>query len=153
MTSTTEPRIRGERVLARRALQIGLALGVIAAAAPVFDLFVTASIESHVRSAYEGWSAGTVAMDRNAITGYLVVIGILGIVGWVGALWALRTRIAFPVSVTLFVVGTVLALVTASSSGGAYDTIVPVQFGTLALLPSVPGLAAVVVLWRARKFR
>lgn len=151
MTSTSKPLVRGTNVPARRTLQVGLALGVLAAAAPVFDVFVTGSIGAHVRGAYPNWTADTVAMDRNAIAGYLAVVGVLGIAGWVGALWALRTRGAPAVALVLFVVGAVMAMVTASSAGGAYDTIVPKQFGALVLLPLVPGLIAVVLLWRRRK--
>jgi hypothetical protein len=134
----------------RRALYAGLALTVLTTLAPLIDLVTADSIGDHVRAAYPDWPADSVAADRNAITIYLVAVGVLGIAGW---LWSIvgvarGKRWARWVSTTLFVLGATIALIDVSFGSAPYDTIVPTFHGTLGVLPPLAGVVAVVGLWR-----
>jgi hypothetical protein len=134
----------------RNLLLAGLASTVLVALLPVLDVATVDSIGDHVREAYPQWSADSVAADRAAITGYLVALGLLGAIGWA---WTLRllprrpTR-ARTVAATMLVLGALMALTTLSYGGEAYDTIVPLPYGVLGLVPVGFGVAAVVRLWQ-----
>lgn len=134
----------------RNLLRAGLATTVLVALLPVLDVATVDSISDHVRNAYPAWSAESVAADRAAITGYLVAVGALGALGWAWTLWLLprRPTRARTVGATLLVLGALTALTTLSYGGEAYDTIVPLQYGLLGLIPIGFGVAAVVRLWQ-----
>ncbi|GAB3829276.1 hypothetical protein [Kribbella italica] len=134
----------------KKALLAGLVLTVLATAAPLVNLMTVDSIGDHVRSAYPDWSAADVSKDRTAITAYLVVVGVLGLVGWLTTLAGVSRgkRWTRWVGTTLFAVGATVALIDVSVGGEAYKTIVPPFHGTLGLLPALAGLVAVVALWR-----
>lgn len=136
----------------RRALYGGLLLTVVATLAPVVDLMTVDTIGDHVRAAYPDWSADAVAKDRNAITIYLVAVGLLGLVGWVWSIVAVArgSRRLRAICTTLFVVGATVQLIGLSVGGEAYTTIVPPLHGVIGFLPSLAGLVAVAGVWRRR---
>ncbi|GAB2945125.1 hypothetical protein GCM10027280_37430 [Micromonospora polyrhachis] len=130
----------------------GLALTAITTLVPLIDLVTADTLTNHVRAAYPEWPAATVALDRNAIVGYLVAVGVLGIAGW---LWTIRgvTRHrnwARTVATIMFVLGVSAALLNLTFTGGAYDNVIPAQYSIPGLLPSLVGLVLVVLLWRGR---
>ncbi|MGH1564676.1 hypothetical protein [Mumia sp. DW29H23] len=133
----------------RDAAAIGLALQIVTTVLPLLDLAYFGTIESHVRDAYPAWPASDVALDRDAIAWSLVVIGVLGVVGWIVTIWSARRGRAVRAIVTsLFVVGTVVNLTVAGLGGEAYDTIVPLWLGvTTLVLPGLAGIAALVAAW------
>ena len=134
----------------RPALLAGLVLTVLATIAPLIDLLTADSIGDHVRAAYPDWSADLVAKDRNAITIYLVAVGVLGLAGWVWSIVAVArgNRRVRGIGTTLFLIGATVQLIGLSVGGEAYTTIVPTLHGVLGFLPSLAGLVAVVGLWR-----
>jgi len=134
----------------RNLLCAGLATTVLVALLPVLDVATVDSIGDHVRDAYPAWPADSVAADRAAITGYLVAVGLLGALGWAWTLRLLHRRPtrARTVGATLLVLGALTALTTLSYGGEAYDTIVPLPYGLLGLVPIGFGVAAVVRLWQ-----
>jgi len=134
----------------RNLLRAGMATTVLVALLPVLDAATVDSIGDHVRDAYPDWPADSVAADRAAITGYLVALGLLGAIGWAWTLRLLprRPARARTVAATLLVLGAAMALTTLSYGGEAYDTIVPLQYGLLGLVPVGFGVAAVVRLWQ-----
>lgn len=136
-----------------RYMYLGLALTVIAALAPALDMVTVDTVADHVRNAYPGWPDDLVAADRNAIVGYLAIVGVLGVGGWVWAIVGVRkqARRARLVCTVMFSLGAIMALTDLSFSGGAYTNVIPYLYGTLGLLPAVPGLLAVVRLWRPKQ--
>jgi hypothetical protein len=148
-TTTASPRTA---TYVRPALLTGLALTVLATVAPLIDLLTVDTIGDHVRAAYPDWSADLVTKDRNAITIYLVAVGVLGLAGWLWSLIALarNNRRLRAIATTLLILGATIQLTTLSVGGEAYKTIVPTLHGTLGVLPSLAGLVAVVGLWRRR---
>lgn len=135
---------------ARRVMYVGMALTAALMVAPLVDLATTDSIASHVRSAYPSWPDRLVNMDRNAITGWLGGVGLLGLVGWFWAIRAARPgkRSARWVGTIMFTLGLVISLTDASVGGGPYQQIVPLSYGLLGLLPVVVGLVAVILVWK-----
>lgn len=137
-----------------RYMYLGLALTVLAAVAPALDLVTLDIVADHVRNAYPNWPDDMVAADRNAIVGYMAGVGVLGIGCWLWAIAGVRKRSsrARLVSTILFSVGAIMALTDLTFSGEAYTTnVIPYLYGTLGLLPTVPGLLAVVRLWRPKQ--
>ncbi|MEU6249646.1 hypothetical protein [Glycomyces sp. NPDC047010] len=135
----------------RQALWIGLALQLALAALPLLDLATLDTITAHVRTAYPDWSAGDVALDRNAITWSLVGLGVLGAVGWLIALLRARRGAPRVTATVLFTLGLVTSLTLLGTGGENYDQIVPLGYGLLGLLPVLAGLAALVSVWRTAR--
>jgi len=133
-----------------QAVQIGVGMQVVCIVLPLLDLWLFGSVERHVQTAYPNWSATEIASDQTAIHSYLVAAGILGLLAWLGALWAIgRTWHARATITTLFVVGTVFGITNAGLGGDAYPTIVPLWLGiTLLCIPLLPGLTALLSVWR-----
>ncbi|TDC50303.1 hypothetical protein E1212_15520 [Jiangella ureilytica] len=142
-TRTTRPRTT-------RALQAGVVLQVVCLLLPLLDLWIFGTIERHVEAAYPEWGPDDVAVDRNAIAITLAVVGVLGLPGWAGALWATRRNTGLRATVTtLFALGMVTLLSVAAMGGEPYDRYVPLWLGTTTLLLlAVPGVAAVVAVFR-----
>lgn len=138
-----------------QAAQIGAVLQVLCIALPLLDLWVFGTVDQHVRDAYPNWGEADVSADRTAIIGYLVVVGVLGLFGWLGALWAARRDRGVRATVTtLFAVGMSVLLLDASMGGENYDQIVPLWLGlTLLILPALPGVTALVAAWTAKPQR
>lgn len=136
----------------RSFLYIGLVLTVLVTAAPLIDMVTVDTVADHVRGAYPNWPAGSVAADRAAIVGYLGIVGILGIGGW---LWSIRlvtrrANRARAAATSMFVLGALTALLNLTYGSGPYDRVVPMAYGLLGLLPVLAGAAAIVSLWRRR---
>jgi hypothetical protein len=139
----------------RKAAQIGVALQVICIALPLLDLWVFGTVERHVQRAYPEWGPETVALDRNAIVIYLAIVGVLGLVAWLGTIWATKRdwRVRGTVT-TLFVAGMGLLVLDAGLGGEAYDQIVPLWLGlTLLVIPALPGVTALVAAWSGQQQR
>lgn len=129
---------------------VGLLLTAVAAMAPLIDIALTDSVAQHVREAYPGWGRGTVSTERNAIVGWLVITGLMGVAGWLLAIRGAsggshRTR---RLAVTMLLLGAALALLNLTAAGEQYDVIVPTTFGALTATPVAEGVVAVGQLWR-----
>jgi hypothetical protein len=135
----------------RLLLWLGLVTTTLLVVLPLIDLATADTIGDHVRDAYPEWSADSVAADRAAITGYLAIVGGLGALGWAWALRVLprRPERARVIVTVMLALGALVALSNVSYGGEAYDTIVPLSYGVLGLVPVLIGIAAVVELWRA----
>jgi len=135
----------------RHLLRAGLVATALVALVPILDLVTVDTIRNHVRDAYPDWSAESVAADRAAITAYLVTVGALGALGWAWTLHLLtrRPERARVVGSVMLALGALVALTNVSYGGEAYETIVPLSYGLIGLIPVLVGVAAVVELWRA----
>lgn len=133
-----------------KVMYVGLLLTVVAALVPLVDLVLTDIVGGRVRAAYPDWPANVVATERNAIVGWLVVSGLLGVGGWLMSIRgvARARRWARPVAASWFLLGAALACLNLTVSGEEYDIIVPPVFGALTVLPVLAGLVAIVHLWR-----
>jgi hypothetical protein len=126
---------------------VGLALTVVALAAPAVDQLTAGTLAAHLQTVYAG--TGAVAPAASAITAYLVVVGLVGVLCWVATIQAARRRRrrAPAMAAAFLVLGAALALVdlTVTEYG---RPILPTWLGVLGLLPCLPGLVAVVLLAR-----
>ena len=149
MTVQDQVRTRPWQQVAQAAW-IGAALQAVCVALPLLDLWTFGSIERNVQGAYPRWDAAEVATDRNAIVGYLVAVGILGVLCGLGTVWAARRGRGVRATVTtLFTIGMLTLLTNATLGGEAYDRIVPLWLGlTLLAVPALPGLTALLAAWR-----
>lgn len=134
-------------------LTMAVAIGAVVQGAlallPVLDLWVIGSIERHVRTAYPDWGSAEVNADTTAIVIGMVIVGIVGVAGWLVALMAARRRGSARRTVTiLFVVGMTVLAVVAGLGGAEYDQIVPLWMGATTLAVSaVTGATAVLAAW------
>ncbi|TDE11196.1 hypothetical protein [Jiangella asiatica] len=148
--TTTAPARESRLDHVRGAMYAGLALTVLAALAPLIDIATVDTIGDHVRDAYPRWPDSTVATERNAIAGYLAAVWLIGVAGWILTMRAVagRRRSARRIAVTMFTLGTLVALTNLSIPGGEYERIVPPAHGALGLLPVAVGLAVTVMVLR-----
>ncbi|WP_405149797.1 hypothetical protein OG589_15750 [Sphaerisporangium sp. NBC_01403] len=150
MTAARSTRRRG-RLLA--AMWIGLVLTVIAAVYPFVDRTTTHALADHIQAGYPSYGAGEI---DTAVTAYLVilsVVGGLGFIGWLGTLWAAKagkkwTRWA---ATGVFAVALCIALAGLTVADTSGDVGLAPAIGWLQMLPCVPGLLAVVMLWERRQ--
>jgi hypothetical protein len=131
-------------------MSVGLALTVIGTVVPFLGGPTGSLVAQHLKAGYPEY--GRSRIDA-AVLVYLValaILGGLGVITWVVSMILARTspRAARWVSTTALVVGTALALFDASIRDTSGDTGLPLSVGLLGLLPSVAGLAAVVLIWR-----
>jgi hypothetical protein len=80
---------------------------------------------------------------------YLSVIGVLGAAAWLWAIRAVATgkRWARGAATTLFVLGTAIALIDLLVKDTSGDTGLSPLLGWVGILPCLPGLVAVTLLW------
>lgn len=134
------------------AMLVGLGLTAVATALALLDPAMADSVGNHVREAYPGWGADTVTTERTAILGWLVGTGVLGAVGWLSTIWAVRRRKSWArwLAASWFALALLGAGLTLGTGGAAYDVIVPTPLGLVSALPLVAGGVALVRLWRRR---
>lgn len=127
------------------ALEIGLLLTVTAVIALIIDQTTVHRLAAHVEDLY---APHDLHPDPNVLFGYLYASGVIGIVLWLTTIWGVkhRRRGVTVGATTVFVVGGSLAIfnVFVSEYGGR---IFPPLWSIVGLLPSVAGLAAVILLW------
>lgn len=123
------------------AMYIGAALTLIAAIVPLIDLATVDNLTQQLQNTYPAYSPSQINADRYAILVYLFTVSGIGIVLWLWMAWAVnrRKRWARVVSTVVFALATVVSLV-------SFYIPAPL-FVTLAGLPCLAGLAAVVFLW------
>jgi cytochrome bd-type quinol oxidase subunit 2 len=134
------------------ALCIGLVLTVAALIVPFVDHATSNVLADHIRAGYPDMSQAAV---QTAVTVYLVllsIVGVLGIACWVWTIWATRRRKRWAriVATVLFVLGTCISLADLLVQDTSGDTGLPALLGWVGMLPCVPGLVAVALLWAGR---
>lgn len=152
-TQAIDPRPHTRPRLALTAMGVGLALTLLALAAPFVDRATSGLLASHIRDGYPGYSAAEV---DTAVTFYLValsVVGGLGVVGWLSSFAVARRgriRAAQILSTVLWLGATATALFALTVTDTSGDTGLPALLGWAGVVPCVAGLVAVVALWRRR---
>lgn len=128
----------------------GLVLTVVALVYPFIDRGTTHVLSEHIRAGYPSYSAARI---DQAVTSYLVIssiVGGLGVLGWLSTMWAARTgkRWAPLVASVVFLVALCLALAGLTVKDTSGDVGLAPLMAWLLFLPCLPGLAAVVQLWK-----
>ena len=107
-------------------------------------------LASHIRAGYPTY---TQARIDSAVTTYLVylsVVGALGIICWLWAVWAVKAgnQWARGAATAMFALGTGIALIDLLVKDTSGDTGLPPLLGWAGMLPCLAGLLAVTLLWR-----
>lgn len=146
--TTTAPETRRSRA-PQRWLWAGLATTVLVTAG---SLAASSVISDHVQASYPSFTAEEVGAATTAYQVILLVVGLLGVGGWLVTLWGARRRARWTTWVAVALL--LGALVAAVSGLTLQDTsgdvgLAPLQ-GWLQLAPCVVGALAVASLWRRR---
>ena len=132
------------------AMCAGLGLTVAAMIVPYVDHATANMLAGHIRAGYPTY---TQARIDSAVTTYLVylsIVGALGIICWLWAVWAVRAgkRWARGAATAMFALGTGIALFDLLVKDTSGDTGLPPLLGWAGMLPCLAGIVAVTLLWR-----
>lgn len=129
------------------ALYTAVALELLVAAVPIVDLQTRGALAAHLQALYAPY--GVPAPDASVVVAYLVAVGVVGALGWLVTLWAVRRGWRWAPLLATVVLLVALAVTGADLAVSEYgQPILPTWLGLVGLLPCVAGLVAVVLLWR-----
>jgi hypothetical protein len=132
------------------AMYAGLALTVAAMTVPYIDRVTSDTLVDHIRAGYPAYTQARIDTAATIYLVYLSVLGVLGVASW---LWSARAVAAGKwwargAATALFALATSVALTNLLIRDTSGDTGLPVLLGSVGILPCLPGLLAVVLLWR-----
>ena len=144
MTTTQDDR------LSIGAMYAGLGLTVIGMTVPYVDQAGANGLSAHIRAGYPGYSQARIDVAVNTYLIYLTVVGVLGIVCWLGMIWAVRAgkRWSRWAATVIFAAATIVALTDLLIKDTSGETGLPSLLGWIGTVPCLAGLVAVVLLWR-----
>ncbi|MEU0565875.1 hypothetical protein ABZ297_10855 [Nonomuraea sp. NPDC005983] len=145
--TTLKQRSRNRTVLAM--MYIGAGLTAIAALFPFIDRATTTVLADHIKAGYPAYEPGAI---EAAVTAYLIIlsaVGVLGLLGWTGTIWAARSgkRWTSWLAIGLLAIALCIAIAALTIQDTSGDVGLAPLLGWLLVLPCVPGLVAV-ALWR-----
>jgi hypothetical protein len=145
-----QPGSHDPRRSALTALYAGLTTTVVATITPFLDQATSHSLEDHIRAGYPNFSQARV---DTAVTTYeviLTVIGVLGVAGWAIVIRAVTTGKWWtaPLATATFLLGLGIALTGLLVKDTSGETGLSPLLAWVGLLPCLPGLIAVTLLWR-----
>ncbi len=132
------------------AMYTGLAMTVVATIVPYIDHATSNTLADHIRAGYPTYTDARIDTAATTYLVYLSVTGVLGVVGWLWTVRALKTgkRWARGAATALFALGTSIALADLLIKDTSGDTGLPLLLGWVGMLPCLAGLLAVILLWR-----
>lgn len=132
------------------ALYAGLAMTVIAMIVPYIDRATTNTLADHIRAGYPTYTQARIDTASTIYLVYLSVIGVLGVVGWLWTVRSVKTgrRWVRAAATGMFALGTSVALIDLLIRDTSGDTGLSALLGWVGILPCLPGLLAVTLLWR-----
>lgn len=134
-------------------MYVGLGLTILATITPYVDRGTTHLLADHVRAGYPDYPQARV---NSAVTTYLVVssvIGVLGVLGWLTTAWAVKAgkRWARPATTVMFMLGASVGLAGLLTKDTSGANGLPPQLGWAGMIPCLAGVLAVALLWRRRR--
>jgi hypothetical protein len=132
------------------ALYTGLTTTVVATIAPYLDQATSHSLAHHIRAGYPSFTQARVDAAVTIYEVLLTVIGVLGAAGWGAVIHGVTTgrRWTTPLATALFLVGLGIALTGLLIKDTSGEAGLSSLLGWVGLLPCLPGLLAVTMLWR-----
>lgn len=148
ITHTTSRSI-GRTVGAVAAMYAGLLFTVAATVAPYVDRATSHVLADHIRQGYPTYTQDRVDTAVSAWLGILTVVGVLGVVCWITAIWTTKAHKPWArrTATLIFVGGTGLALAALLTPDSSGEVSLAPLLGWIGMLPSMAGLVAVVMLW------
>ncbi|MFI7641605.1 hypothetical protein [Nonomuraea sp. NPDC049400] len=118
--------------------------------ATLFAFIDRAGLADHIRAGYPAYGPGEI---DGAVTAYAVllsVVGALGLLGWLGTVWAVRIGKGWArwLASGLFAIAICVALAALTVQDTNGEVGLAPLLGWLQVLPCAAGLATVVLLWR-----
>jgi hypothetical protein len=149
ITQHTSVRERNRSADAIAAMSVGLLLTVAATVAPYVDRATGHVLADHIRDGYPTYGPERVDEAVTTWITVLTVVGALGVVGWLSAIWAVVTRRRWDraLALGLLLIGTAVALTCLLTKDSSGDVGLVPALGWIGLAPSVPGVAAVALLF------
>ncbi len=143
---TTQQTTTPKRSPALAAMGVGLVLTLVATIVP----FTTSALRDHIRAGYPDY---TDARVDTAVSTWLIILTIIGVLGVAGWLWSIRIvttrkRWARWAATGMFVLGTGVAVTNLLVRDTSGDTGLAPMLGWVGMLPCLAGLVAVALLWR-----
>jgi hypothetical protein len=132
------------------AMYVGLGLTAAALIVAYVDHATGNALADHIRAGYPTYTQARINSAVAIYLVYLSVVGALGIICWLAAIWAVKAgkRWARGAATALFVLGTGIALIDLLIKDTSGDTGLPPLLGWAGMLPCLAGLLAIVLLWR-----
>ena len=132
------------------AMYVGVLLTVLATVAPYVDRATAGLLATHIREGYPDFPPARV---DSAVTTWLVlltVVGVLGLAGWLLSIRAVSAGKPWArwAATGLFALGTAVALTALLVEDTSGATGLAPHLGWIGILPSVAGAVAVTMLWR-----
>ncbi|MFI5490050.1 MULTISPECIES: hypothetical protein [Micromonospora] len=129
----------------------GLGLTVVAMVVPLLDRATGNMLADHIRAGYPTYSPERIDTAVTTYLGYLSGLGVLGIACWLWTIRAVRAGRwwARGATVVMLALGVLIALFNLLVRDTSGDTGLPPLLGWVGVLPSLAGLVAVALLWRA----
>ncbi|GAB3919233.1 hypothetical protein GCM10011575_29760 [Microlunatus endophyticus] len=128
----------------------GLALTIAAIGLLYLDHATTNVLASHIRDGYPDYPSARITTAATTYLVYLSILGGLGILTWLATIWAVvrRRRLARWLTPALVLTGIGIGLFNLLIRDTSGDTGLPALIGWVGLVPSLAGLAVVILLWR-----
>ncbi|WP_154794787.1 hypothetical protein [Occultella kanbiaonis] len=153
MTAATTSLARPGQRAALPALWIGLLLTAAVGVYALLDGSTTHVLADHLRATYPAFDDQDVQAGVAAYVTILLGVTGLGVVGWVATIWAARSGKRWTVwpAATLLVAAVGVATVGLTTLDTSGEVGLAPLMGWLLVLPCLPGLVAVVMLWTRRR--
>lgn len=132
-----------------RAMYAGLGLTVAAMIVAYVDHATGNVLAGHIRAGYPAYTQARINTAAATYLVYLSVVGALGIICWLAAIWAVKAgkRWARGAATAIFVLGAGIAVIDLLIKDTSGDTGLPPLLGWAGILPCLAGLLAVTLLW------
>ncbi len=152
MTTVTRSAPLRRRQTATIAMYAGCLCTAAALAVVWIDHATADLLAAHIRAGYPGYSQSRVNSAAMTYVVYLSAVGAIGLIAWLGAIRAVRRRSRWvrPAATMTFVLAAGLSLADLLIRDTSGDTGLPSLLGWVGILPCLPGLVAVTLLWRDR---
>ena len=140
MTTTMQKR----STIAAMCAGLGLTVGVT-----LIPHLARGRLSDHIQAGYPDYPPARIDSAVSIYVVYLSVVGALGILCWLGAIWAVKAgkRWAPAAAAATFAVGTGVALFNLLVKDTSGDTGLPPMLGWAGLLPCLAGLVALLLLF------
>jgi hypothetical protein len=135
------------------AMHLGWISTVVALASVWIDHATANVLAQHIRAGYPHYSSAHVHSAATTYLIYLSVVGGAGLIAWLSTIRAVKhNRRWIPSAATVtFILAASLSVTDLLIRDTSGDTGLPPDLGWVGLLPCLPGLVAVILLWKDRR--